>query len=116
MTRLNERRLDAQQFQRRKATADTLRKMAGWDTWQCDEPAFEYHYDRRVSLYVHHGLATLTFDNGETVDLEAGDFLTIEPGASANWAISQPIKTCYLYHDTFSSAANRNAQVYWSGE
>lgn len=111
MTRLNERMVDSAQFKRRKATADTKRKIAGWEIWECQDPEFQYHYDRTVSLYVHQGTAVLTFGNGETVDLQAGDFLTIESGASATWAISAPIRNSYRYHDTFISASNRAAQV-----
>ena len=116
MTRLNERILDSVQFRRRKATADTERKIAGWETWICEGPEFQHDYVRTVSFYVHHGAAVLTFDDGETVDLQAGDFLTIEQGASAKWAISEPIQNSYMYHDTFMSAANRTTQVRWKGK
>jgi uncharacterized cupin superfamily protein len=113
MTRLNQRILDSRQFNRRKANADTQRKIAGWEIWECDGPKYQYSYDRRVSLFVHHGKAQLNFDNGDTVDLIPGDFLTIEPGASAIWVISEPIRNSYVYHDSFESASVRAEQVHW---
>ena len=113
MTRLNERIQDSAWFKRRKATEDTKRKIAGWESWSCEGPEFQHCYDRRVSLYVHQGAAVLTFDDGETVDLQPGDFLTIEEGARASWAISEPIRNSYRYHDTFESASRRGSQVYW---
>ena len=116
MTRLNERILDSARFKRRKATEDTKRKIVGWEGWSCEGPEFQHDYDRTVSLYVHQGGAVLTFDNGETVDLQSGDFLTIEEGARACWAISEPIRTSYRYHDTFMSASNRSEQVRWQGK
>ena len=113
MTRLNERILDSIQFKRRKATEDTKRKIANWEIWVCEGPEFEHEYDRTVSFYVHQGAAVLTFDNGETVDLQAGDFLTIEQGASATWDIKEPIRNSYMYHDTFQSASQRASQIHW---
>lgn len=113
MTRLNERILDSVQFRRRKATDDTRRKIAGWEIWECDDPEFRHDYERTVTLFVHRGAAVLTFADGETVDLQAGDVLTIEQGASAVWAISEPIRNSYEYHDSFNSASNRAAQVRW---
>lgn len=113
MTRLNERILNSHQFKRRKATEDTKRKLAGWEIWGCAEPEFSYEYDRTVSLYVHQGVAELTFGDGETVDLQPGDFLTIQMGAKARWTITEPIRNSYMYHDTFDSASHRDRQVRW---
>lgn len=109
--RLNERLLDNELFKRRKATEDTKRKITGWEIWECADPAFSYDYDRTVTMYVHEGAAVLTFSNGEAVDLQSGDTLTIQSGARADWVITAPIRNSYMYHDTFMSAANRNAQV-----
>jgi uncharacterized cupin superfamily protein len=113
MTRLNERIVDSRYFKRRKATADTQRKIANWAIWNCADPEFEYDYERRVSLYVHQGAAELTFSDGEVLDLQPGDFLTIEPGARATWKITAPIRNSYAYHDTFESASRRASQVRW---
>ena len=109
--RLTERRLDSDLFKRRKATEDTKRKIADWEIWECADPTFSFDYDRKVTMYVHAGAATLTFSNGEVVDLQSGDTLTIKPGAHADWVITEPVRNSYMYHDTFMSAANRTAQV-----
>lgn len=114
--RLNDRLLSSDLFKRRKATEDTRRKISGWEIWACADPAFSYAYDRTVTMYVHEGAAVLTFTNGEAVDLQAGDTLTVQAGASADWVISQPIRNSYRYHDTFTSAANREAQLRWEGK
>lgn len=108
---LSERIVDEEQFQRRKATADTVRKIVDWGIWECSDASFSHDYDRSVSLYVHTGKAILTFASGEQVDLQAGDFLSIETGASATWAISAALRNSYRYNDTFESAAQRKAQV-----
>ena len=113
MTRVNERILDNAQFTRRKATADTLRKISNWDIWICEDPTYQYDYETTTSMYVHEGAAVLTLGNGEVVDLRAGDFLTIEQGVSATWAISEPIRNSYQYHDTFESSSKRVDQVRW---
>ncbi|MEH6631627.1 MAG: cupin domain-containing protein [Halopseudomonas aestusnigri] len=113
MTRLEERRIDAPLFERRKATEDTKRKVVGWEIWECSDPTFSHDYDRTVTLYVHEGAAVLTFSDGEIVDLMPGDTLTIREGASATWAINTPIRNSYQYHDTFQSASKRTDQVSW---
>ena len=114
--RLNERLLDSDLFKRRKATADTRRKITAWEIWECADPVFSYDYDRTVTMYVHEGAAVLTFSNGKTVDLRSGDTLMIQAGAVAEWVISEPIRNSYMYHDTFMSAANREAQVKQQGK
>ncbi len=115
MTRLNERLLDSPLFKRRKATPDTKRKITGWEIWECTGPTFNHDYDRTVTMYVHEGAAVLAFSNGESVDLQPGDTLTIQSGACASWTISEPIRNSYMYHDTFMSASNRAAQVHRKG-
>ena len=114
--RLNERLLDAEQYQRRKATADTVRKIVDWEIWECADASFSHDYDRTVSLYVQQGAAVLTFATGDQLDLQAGDFLTIEAGAHADWAITEPLRNSYCYHDTFESAVQRTSQVRWADD
>jgi len=111
--RVTERMLDGKNFKRRQATADTKRKIEGWDVWECDDETFQHDYDRKVTMYVDHGDAVLTFADGEVVDIKAGDTLTIQAGASASWQINVPIRNLYCYHDSFGSAENRSAQVKW---
>ncbi len=113
MTRLNDRIVNAVQFKRRKATEDTKRKISDWEIWECADPEFKHDYDRTVSLFVHEGAAELKFADGSEVDLQAGDFLTIEQGASVVWTFSAPIRNSYMYHDAFESASQRDSQVRW---
>lgn len=114
--RSEERLVDARFFKRRKATEDTKRKIKGWEIWECGDPSFEYSYDRTVTMFVHEGAASLDFADGSSVDIEPGDTLTVLAGAQASWSISDPIRNSYMYHDTFASAANREAQVRWQGK
>lgn len=114
MTRLNDRMINAECFKRRKATEDTKRKITDWQIWECNDPEFSHDYDRTVSLYVQKGAADLTFADGSKVDLQAGDFLTIQKGASAVWVIDGGIRNCYCYHDTFESAAQRHSHVHFN--
>lgn len=87
---LNERTLNNGLFKRRKASEDIKGKISDWDIWECADPTFSYAYDRTVTMYVHEGAAALTFSNGETVDLQSGDTLTIQSGAIADWIITAP--------------------------
>lgn len=67
--RSEERLLDGAEFERRKATADTRRKIKGWDVWECADATFSHDYDRAVTLFVHEGRATVTFAGGEKDEL-----------------------------------------------
>lgn len=116
MTRLTERLLDATHFKRRKATEDTKRKIDGWEVWECADPAFDYDYNRTVTMYVQAGAAVLTFADGTSVDIQPGDTLTVQAGARASWVITSPIRNSYMYHDSFLSAAKRGEQVRWEGK
>ena len=111
--RLTERLLDGANFKRRKATADTKRKIVGWEKWECADPSFTNTYDRTVTMYVHEGAAVLTFADGETADIEAGDTLTVNGGSEVTWEIMLPVRNSYQYHDTFVSAENRAYFVRW---
>lgn len=108
-----DRMLDGTWFRRRKATADTRRKIQGWETWECEDAGFTHDYDRRVTLFVEAGSAVLTFADGECVEIQAGDTLTIGEGASAAWTIAHPIRNRYCYHDSFTSFEGRMGQIYW---
>ncbi len=96
---LNERHLDTKFCNRRKATEDIKREIANWEIWECSDPTFSYAYDRTVTMYVHEGAAVLTFSDGEIIDLQAGDTLTVQSGASADWVISNPIRNSYQFKD-----------------
>ena len=103
---LNERTLNNGLFKRRKASEDIKGKISDWDIWECADPTFSYAYDRTVTMYVHEGAAALTFSNGETVDLQSGDTLTIQSGAIADWIITAPVRNSYVYHDQRLPAVN----------
>ena len=113
MSDKNERVLNSNQFQRHKASEDTKRKIVGWHTWECKSAEFKYDCDRTISLFIYQGTALLTFAHGEKVDLQAGDFLTIESGTHSLWVISEPLLNSYMYHDTFISASRRTEQIHW---
>jgi uncharacterized cupin superfamily protein len=103
---LNERTLNNGLFKRRKASEDIKGKISDWDIWECADPTFSYAYDRTVTMYVHEGAVALTFSNGETVDLQSSDTLTIQSGAIADWIITAPVRNSYVYHDQRLPAVN----------
>ncbi|HKT98279.1 MAG TPA: cupin domain-containing protein [Paraburkholderia sp.] len=80
------------------ATADIERKTASWATWLCEIGRFEHRYVPGASFYVVRGQASLTFSDGTKLDIEGGDFVSIDEGAEAVWDIRAPIETRYCYH------------------
>lgn len=83
----------------RSATEADLRQIENWEHWHCADAEYRHDYDRPVTLYVHSGAATVAFLDCGSVELQAGDLLTIRKDAKAVWRISQPIHNSYKYHD-----------------
>ncbi len=107
-----ERSIDAGPVKRRKASADTRRKIADWDLWDCSSPEIRQDYDRPLSLFLHAGAAELSFASRGRMDLEPGDLLIIEAATWAIWQVKAPIRASYLYHDRSASASRRKAFIY----
>ena len=101
MNTINSRHSDGISYSRRSTSPDTLRKIKHWACWTCNDPVFEHSYDRRVSFYVQEGTAELSFSNGESLHISAGDMVTIKPNVSAHWTIETPIVNLYCYHDSY---------------
>jgi uncharacterized cupin superfamily protein len=115
-----ERLLKTTHLSRKFATPDTQRKTAGWNVWLCAESVFSHYYDREVSFLVKAGSAVIKLSTGESVDVQAGDFVTIQPGVAGQWSISAPLENRYCYHDTFDIADCRASmpvpEVHYHGQ
>ena len=85
-------------FHRRTAGFELLAETANWEIWTCEGPTFQHDYDQGVTLCVERGTAVVNFADGNRVDLQPGDALTIAQGASAVWLIGAPIQNRYAYH------------------
>ena len=104
---VNERVLKTTNLYRQAATPDIHRKTAGWNRWSCADSVYRHHYDREVSFIVQAGAAIIELNTGERLEVIAGDFVTIQPGVTGEWQISQPLENRFCYHDSFDTAASR---------
>ncbi|MCS3470113.1 putative cupin superfamily protein [Pseudomonas sp. JUb42] len=92
---------------RHLATSDTRRKTVAWAVWQCADAIYSHEYDKEVSFLVLAGCALIELSSGDRVDVLPGDFVTIRPGISCRWHISEPMENRYCYHDSFEIAERR---------
>lgn len=104
---VDERAFKTTNFFRRAATPDTHRKTIGWNHWSCVDSIYRHHYDREVSFLVQAGAAIIELNTGERLEVIAGDLVTIQPGVTGEWQVSQPLENRYCYHDSFDTAASR---------
>lgn len=98
---------------RSTASLDTQRKIANWPEQQSKTGQYQEHYEHAVSFYVVAGTATLALTDGKVIDIQCGDFVRIEQGAEVNWSSAEALNMLYMSHNSYASAANRKAQVYW---
>ena len=68
-----------------------------WPTWSADVSEFPWSYDATETCYVLEGQVTVTPDDGEPVEIEAGDLVTFPKGMSCTWKISEGIRKHFSF-------------------
>lgn len=68
------------------------RGVYSWGIWEKEVSAFPWTYNGEEVCYVLEGRVEVTPDGGDTVTIEAGDFVTFPDGMSCYWNILSPIR------------------------
>ena len=63
-----------------------------WGIWEKEVSEFPWTYSGEEVCYVVEGKVEITPDGGETISIEAGDFVTFPDGMSCYWKVLAPIK------------------------
>lgn len=68
-----------------------------WPIWEKEVSKFPWTYDANETCYILEGHVTVTADNGESVEIKAGDLVTFPNGMSCTWDIHQAIRKHYNF-------------------
>ena len=68
-----------------------------WSIWEKEESEFPWHYDSEEQFYVLEGQVVVTPENGDPVEIQAGDLVTCPAGMSCTWQVNQRIRKHYIF-------------------
>ena len=64
--------------------------------WDCTAGTFEWHYASDEVIHVVDGEATLELENGQLLNLSAGDIAHFSPGTKVTWYVDRYVKKFYV--------------------
>ncbi|SIN77831.1 hypothetical protein SAMN05443662_0581 [Sulfurivirga caldicuralii] len=68
-----------------------------WPIWEKEVSSFPWEYDTDETCYILDGRVTVTPEDGEPVEIEAGDLVTFPKGMRCTWEIHEPIRKHYTF-------------------
>lgn len=68
-----------------------------WPTWEKEPSTFPWKYDRQETCYLLDGVAVITPDGGEPVEIVAGDLVTFPQGMECTWEIKEEVRKHYNF-------------------
>lgn len=74
------------------------RGVFSWGIWENEESEFPWTYGSEEVCYLLEGEVEVTPDDGDTVKIKAGDFVTFASGLSCTWKISVPVKKHFSFN------------------
>lgn len=66
-----------------------------WPIWSKEVSVFPWTYDQNETCYLLEGLAIVTPDGGEPVEIREGDLVKFPRGMSCTWDIREPVEKHY---------------------
>ncbi len=66
-----------------------------WPTWEKEESQFPWQYDMEEVCYILSGEATITSEDGESVNIGSGDLVTFPNFMKCEWVIHSRIVKHY---------------------
>jgi len=83
----------------RKATAEDLKNLdvSSWNSWSCGVSEFDWEYDSDERCFIQAGKVIVTTDEGEKVEIEAGDLVLFPKGLKCFWKVLDPIRKVYRF-------------------
>lgn len=75
----------------------TLQQVRQWPIWEKEASEFPWFYDAEEVCFLLKGHVTVTPENGEAVEIKAGDLVTFPKGMACHWHIHQAVKKHYQF-------------------
>jgi uncharacterized cupin superfamily protein len=79
-----------------RARLDQLR-IDDWSPWECEPSQFPWQYEDQETAYVFEGKVTVETEEGDTVEIEAGDLVTFPRGMKCTWTVHEKIRKVYKF-------------------
>ena len=73
------------------------RGIRSWPVWEKEASEFPWHYDQREQCLLLEGEVRVVPENGDAVEIEAGDFVTFPRGMSCTWTIRKAVRKHYEF-------------------
>ena len=72
-------------------------RIEDWSPWECEPSQFPWQYEDQETAYVFEGKVTVETEEGDTVEIEAGDLVTFPKGMKCTWTIHDKIRKVYKF-------------------
>ncbi len=63
-----------------------------WPIWEKEASEFPWHYDEKETCYLLKGKVVVTPDDGEPVEIKAGDLVEFPKGMDCTWDIIEDVR------------------------
>jgi uncharacterized cupin superfamily protein len=82
-----------------KATPERLKELnvESWSPWECGVETFDWEYSDVETAYVKEGHVKVRTEEGEEVEINAGDLVTFPKGLKCTWTVVKPIRKVYTF-------------------
>ncbi len=83
-----------------KADESKLRdiNVKNWTPWSCPPSVFDWEYDSNETAYVREGRVIVRTDEGDDVEIKAGDIVTFPNGMKCTWEVKETIRKVFMFH------------------
>ncbi|MHA1268992.1 MAG: cupin domain-containing protein [Candidatus Helarchaeota archaeon] len=81
----------------RKASDKDKKEAEGWGIWEKEPSTFDWYYDTPESCYILEGEVVVKTDDGEEVEIKAGDFVRFPQGLKCVWNVKKKIRKHYSF-------------------
>jgi len=72
--------------------------VSSWPIWEKEVSVFPWHYDTTEQCFILEGKVVVTdTQTNESVEINAGDFVSFEKNLSCKWDIKKSIKKHYRF-------------------
>lgn len=72
--------------------------VTNWPIWEKEVSNFPWHYEDEEVCYLLEGHVIVTPDQGEAVEIHAGELVTFQQGLSCHWDIKKAVKKHYQFN------------------
>jgi len=82
-----------------KATPELLKeyKVDSWQSWDCGPSEFPWEYSTDEICYVKKGKVIVIEENGEKVEINAGEIVIFPKGLKCTWKVIERIEKVYNF-------------------